>query len=172
MWLENAYCCVSVCVCVWGQDCGGNGGMCLIEICHRAGDVRDLSLTWGEVSAYTHQSPGVRPAFSESSVLRYISTGWQTNAHSCQPFGYQSTLHKWKFCTTTEQKTDSAGRSGGKSTHVNYKAAHEFKKCVSQVHSLYLAWQCWCGPCGSSLIDIHIPLSWDVFECQSLWKTC
>lgn len=83
-----------------GQDCRGNGGMCLIEICHRAGDVRDLVLTWGGVSAYTHQSPGVRPEFSETSALRYISTGWQTSTHSCQPFCCQSTLHNAK----TEQK--------------------------------------------------------------------
>lgn len=101
--------CNSVCFCAYVRTgAQGNGGMCVTEICHRVGDVREPRLTWGGVSAYIDQSLGVWPAFSETSTLSYISTGWQTNTRSCQALCCQSTDRKWRFCTTG-QKTEPEG---------------------------------------------------------------
>lgn len=112
--------CYAVCFCAYARTGPrGNGGMCVIEICHRVGDVHKPGLTWGGVSAYIDQSIGIQPAFSETSALRYISTGWQTNTRSCQALCCQSSDHKWRFCTTawtTEQKTEPTGQSLGKIT--------------------------------------------------------
>lgn len=143
--------------------------MCVIEICHRVGDVREPGLTWGGVSAYIDQSIGIRPAFSETSALRYISTGWQTNTRSCQALCCQSSDHKWRFCTTawtTEQKTEPTGQITWWQKSVSPKLFVEVNLCRQ-----YLAWQCWYEPCGSSLICTRTLLSGAVSDCRtSLWK--